>query len=257
MDPSGNADPKRGIREFVVGTGGESLDTIIPSTPNLQASADQYYGVMALGCLGTRAYDPQVSCGPDLRTERLLLRRWRADDLAPFTAMNADREVMEHLPAPLSAAESAALAERIERGFEANGYGLWAVEVPGEADFVGFVGLAPVDRALPFAPSVEVGWRLARAFWGRGIATEAARAAVEYGLRERGLRELVSFTAVGNARSRRVMERLGMHRDPGEDFDHPLLPARSPLRRHVLYRLRDSERRSCGSDTEDTRSHSP
>ncbi len=178
---------------------------------------------------------------PCLRTERLLLRRWRPRDRAPFAAMNADAEVMEHFPAPLSRAQSAAMIERIEACFEHHGYGLWALELPGEAPLIGFAGLSPVDIPVTFAPAVEVGWRLARRFWGRGFVTEAAAAAIAFGFARRGLSEIVSFTAVQNERSRRVMERLGMRRDPAEDFDHPLLADDARLRRHVLYRLRRSD----------------
>ncbi len=178
-----------------------------------------------------------MSQQPELRTERLLLRRWRPEDLEPFAALNADPTVMKFMPTTLSAAESARLIERIEAGFEANGYGLWALELPRQAPCVGFVGLAPVAVELSFAPAVEVGWRLARSLWGRGLATEGASAALAFGFEECGLHEVVSFTAQGNRRSRAVMARLGMHHDPGEDFDHPLLAAGDPLRRHVLYRL--------------------
>jgi RimJ/RimL family protein N-acetyltransferase len=173
----------------------------------------------------------------DLRTERLLLRRWRLSDLPFFAAINADPAVMEFMPATLSAAESAALIERFEACFQDNGFGLWAVEVPGEADCIGFVGLAPVDFDVFFAPAVEVGWRLARSFWGRGLATEGAAAALAFGFEECCLPEVVSFTAEGNRRSRAVMGRLGMRRDTGEDFDHPRLAEGNPLRRHVFYRL--------------------
>lgn len=172
-----------------------------------------------------------------MRTERLILRRWQDGDRRPFAALNADREVMEYLPGMLSRAQSDTLIERIEAGFQTNGYGLWAVELPGEAPFVGFVGLAPVDFDVFFAPAIEVGWRLARPFWGRGLASEGARAALAFGFEECGLGEVVSFTAEGNRRSCAVMERLGMRRDPREDFDHPLLAEDDPLRRHVLYRL--------------------
>jgi RimJ/RimL family protein N-acetyltransferase len=178
-----------------------------------------------------------VTDGPRLRTERLLLRRGLARDRAPFAAMNADVEVMEHFPAPLSSAESTALIERAEACFERCGYGLWAIETAGGARFIGFAGLSPVDIALPFAPAVEIGWRLARPFWGRGFATEAAAAALTFGFTERDLDEIVSFTAVVNARSRGVMERLGMRRDEDGDFDHPLLGEADRLRPHVLYRL--------------------
>jgi len=175
--------------------------------------------------------------GPHLRTERLLLRRWQPSDLAPFAAINADPLVMGYLPAPLSAAESAGLMGRLERWFEARGYGLWAVEIPGEAALIGFVGLTPVDSGMAFAPAVELGWRLARAFWGRGLATEAALETMRFGFDELELPELVACTATGNLRSRRLMERLGMRRDPAEDFEHPQLPAGHPLRAHVLYRI--------------------
>jgi RimJ/RimL family protein N-acetyltransferase len=178
-----------------------------------------------------------VEIGPRLRTERLLLRRWLARDRQPFAAMNADAEVMEHFPAMLSRAESVAMIERTEACFERRGYGLWAIELVAEERFIGFTGLSPVDIPVAFAPAVEIGWRLARPFWGQGFASEAAGAAVTFGFGERDLREIVSFTAMGNARSRKVMERLGMRRDPEEDFDHPLLGEADPLRRHVLYRL--------------------
>jgi RimJ/RimL family protein N-acetyltransferase len=181
---------------------------------------------------------------PRLQTGRLLLRRWRAQDLVPFAAMNADPVVMEHFPSTLSSTESAALAKRIEDCFEQRGYGLWAVEVPGQSPFV---GLWPVRLEVPFAPAVEVGWRLAHDFWGRGYATEAAEAAIAFGFQELGLEEIVSYTAEVNARSRRVMERLGMSHDPTEDFEHPLLPRDSRLRRHVLCRLHRAQSAHSGS----------
>lgn len=190
-----------------------------------------------------------MEIGPELRTERLLLRRWLARDHGPFAAINADAEVMEHFPATLSRAESVAMIERTEACFERRGYGLWAIEIPGEARFIGFAGLSPVDLPVPFAPAVEVGWRLGHPFWGRGFASEAAEAVVAFGFRERGLREIVSFTAVGNYRSRRVMERLGMRRDAREDFDHPLLGEADRLRRHVLYRLDAASWHSAAAET--------
>ena len=174
---------------------------------------------------------------PELRTSRLLLRRWRDDDREPFAALNADPLVMEHFPAPLRRDESNALVDRIERGLDERGWGLWAVEVPGTAAFVGFVGLNPAMFDAPFTPAVEVGWRLARDHWGHGYATEGARAALGFGFETLALDEIVSFTTHGNARSRRVMERLGMRHDPADDFDNPNLPEGSPLRPHVLYRL--------------------
>jgi RimJ/RimL family protein N-acetyltransferase len=173
---------------------------------------------------------------PSIRTPRLLLRPWRDEDLPAFAALNADPKVMEFFPKPLDRAESDALAARIRDHFARRGFGLWAVEVPGIADFIGFVGLAVPGFEAHFTPCVEVGWRLAREHWGRGCATEAARAALEFGFLRLGLDEIVSYTVPANRRSRGVMERLGMTRAPADDFDHPLLPEGHPLRRHVLYR---------------------
>ena len=173
-----------------------------------------------------------------LRTERLILRSWRPADREPFAALNADAAVMEHFPSPLGREESDAFADRIGAQLNERGWGLWAVQVDGGADFIGFVGLHEASFDAPFTPAVEVGWRLDRAHWGRGYATEAARAAVAFGFGELGLDEIVSFTVPANRRSRAVMERLGMRRDPADDFDHPGIPAGHPLRRHVLYRLR-------------------
>ncbi len=172
-----------------------------------------------------------------LRTERLVLRGWRAEDRAPFAALNADPEVMEFLPWSLTARQSDALADRIEAHFAEHDFGLYAVELPGEVPFAGFVGLSVPSFEAAFMPCVEIGWRLSRETWGRGIATEAARAAAADGFGRVGLDEIVSFTAASNHRSRAVMERIGMRRDPAEDFDHPSLEAGHPLRRHVLYRL--------------------
>lgn len=172
-----------------------------------------------------------------LTTPRLILRRWRAADREPFAAINADPEVMEHFPAPLDRGESDALIARIESGFEANGFGLWALELRGSGELIGFTGIAVPEIEAHFTPAVEVGWRLARGAWGNGYATEAGRAALAYGFGEVDLEEIVSFAAVDNLRSRKVMERLGMTHDSGDDFDHPALPEGHPLRRHVLYRI--------------------
>lgn len=176
--------------------------------------------------------------GPVLTSERLILRPWREEDLAPFAAMNADPEVMRHFPATLSRTESDALVGRVRLHFSTRGFGLWAVEVPGVTSFAGFVGLAVPRFAAHFMPCVEIGWRLARAYWGKGYATEGARAALAFGFGTLKLAEIVSFTVAANHASRRVMERLGMRRDPADDFDHPTIAAGNPLRRHVLYRLR-------------------
>ena len=182
-----------------------------------------------------------------LTTKRLQLRLWRDEDLAAFAALNADPRVMRHLPKRLNRAESDAGAQRIKEHFSRYGFGLWAVEVIGIADFIGFTGLAVPRFEAPCTPCVEISWRLAHAFWGFGYATEAACAARDYGFGPLGLEQIVSFTVPHNQRSRRVMERLGMTHAPGEDFEHPLLPAGHPLRPHVLYRLAlgAALRRSC------------
>jgi RimJ/RimL family protein N-acetyltransferase len=144
---------------------------------------------------------------------------------------------MEYFLKTLSRAESDGFVDRIEDVFEKHGFGLWAVEVADAAQFIGFVGLNVPNFAAPFMPAVEVGWRLDRAFWGKGYATEGAQAALTFGFETVGLHEIVSFTAPANARSRRVMERLGMTHNPADDFDHPRMPEGHKLRRHVLYRL--------------------
>ncbi|MBI2895806.1 MAG: GNAT family N-acetyltransferase [Deltaproteobacteria bacterium] len=180
----------------------------------------------------------------EIRTARLLLRPWRDGDLEQFAAMNADPRVMEHFPSVLSRSESDAAAGRIRSHFEAHGYGLWAIEVPGVADFIGFAGLSRPTFEAHFTPCVEVGWRLAAAHWFHGYATEAARAALRWGFVAHGLAEIVSMTVPANRRSRRVMEKLGMRHDPSDDFDHPRLPEGHGLRRHVLYRLTCAEWRA-------------
>jgi RimJ/RimL family protein N-acetyltransferase len=177
-----------------------------------------------------------MTSAPTIHTLRLHLRLWRDEDLPAFAALNADPRVMAFLPKPLDRAESDARAARIRDHFARHGFGLWAVEVPGVTDFIGFVGLSVPDFETRFTPCVEVGWRLAHEHWGKGYATEAARAALDFGFRRLALDEIVSYTVPANRRSRGVMERIGMTRTPADDFDHPALPERHPLRRHVLYR---------------------
>lgn len=179
-----------------------------------------------------------MSLPREIRTDRLLLRRWRPEDRATFAAMNADPRVAEFLLRTLTPEESDALVARIEAHFERRGFGAWALEAPGVAPFLGFVGLVAPSFEARFTPCVEVGWRLAFEHWGRGYATEAARAAVAAGFFGFGLEEIVSFTVPANHRSRRVMERIGMTHDPADDFDHPAVPEGHPLRRHLLYRIR-------------------
>ncbi|MCC3771595.1 GNAT family N-acetyltransferase [Streptomyces sp. UNOC14_S4] len=176
---------------------------------------------------------------PELRTDRLLLRRWRESDLEPWAAMNADPAVREHLGAPLTREQSDASVARFQDDFDERGYGWWAVEVRATGEFIGFAGLDEVEDDMPFT-GVEVGWRLARPFWGHGYATEAGRAALAFGFGTLGLPGILAVTTVGNLRSQAVMRRLGMTRDPAEDFDDPTVPE-GPLRRNVVYRISRGE----------------
>lgn len=178
-----------------------------------------------------------ATAAPTLATERLVLRPWREADRAPFAALCADPRVMRFLGRPLTREASDALVDRFAAQFAERGFGPWAVEAPGVAELVGCVGLSVPRFDAPFTPCVELVWRLAAAHWGRGYATEAARAALRFGFETAGLAEVVSFTTRDNHASRAVMERLGMARDPREDFDHPALGPDDPLRPHVLYRL--------------------
>lgn len=176
-----------------------------------------------------------------IKTTRLILRPWRKEDLEPFADLNADAKVMEYFPSTLSRKESDDLANRISSKLEEQEWGLWAVSVPGIVDFIGFIGLAEPSFDAHFTPAVEVGWRLAFDHWGKGYATEGAKAILEHGFKTLNLNEIVSFTAVQNMRSRRIMEKIGMHHDPKDDFDHPKLPEDHSLRRHVLYRINHSQ----------------
>lgn len=173
----------------------------------------------------------------ELSTERLTLRLWRPSDDEPFAAMNADPRVREHYPGVLSREESDASAARIRAHFGRHGFGLWAIEAKSAPGFLGYAGIMHPSFAAPCGPCVEIGWRLACAEWGKGYATEAARAIVAIAFERTSLEEIVSFATVGNVRSQRVMQKLGMTRDPAEDFDHPLLGGHR-LARHVLYRLK-------------------
>jgi RimJ/RimL family protein N-acetyltransferase len=172
-----------------------------------------------------------------LRTERLILRQWRDADLEPLAAMSADPEVMALLPGPIDRARAEAAVARWSEHIAEHGFGFWALEAPGLADFIGIAGLAPIRYQAHFTPAVEIGWRLARPHWGRGYATEAARAALEFGFGRLDLAEITANTTPMNHRSRAVMARLGMRRNVRDDFDHPLVPEGNRLRRHVLYRL--------------------
>lgn len=173
-----------------------------------------------------------------IETPRLILRRWVESDLEPFAAMNADPRVMEYYPATLSRAESDEVAGRIRRHFDEHGYGMWAVELPSVTPFAGFIGLAIPRFEAHFTPCVEIGWRLAAEYWGRGYATEGAVAVLKYAFETLGLDEVVAMTAEINVPSRRVMEKLGMTHTPADDFEHPLVPEGHRLGRCVLYRAR-------------------
>jgi RimJ/RimL family protein N-acetyltransferase len=170
-----------------------------------------------------------------ISTERLLLRRWKAEDFEPFCAMNADAEVMRHFPSTLTREQTAAGLKRAEAHFDRYGWGLFAAEY--EEKFIGYVGLFHVPFEAHFTPAVEIGWRLAREYWNRGLATEGAKACLEFGFSQLGLEEIVAFTVPGNGASRRVMEKIGMRHDPQGGFEHPRVAPGHPLRWHVLYRI--------------------
>lgn len=172
-----------------------------------------------------------------IKTERLILRPWKKEDFEPFAQLNADPKVMEYFLSVSTREESDQLANRIYNTFQEQEWGLWAASIPHEADFIGFIGLAQVNFEASFTPAIEVGWRLAHRYWGKGYASEGAKAAIEYGFKTLGLDDIVSFTPVENMRSRRVMEKIGMYHDEQGDFDHPRLPVGHKLRRHVLYRI--------------------
>lgn len=171
----------------------------------------------------------------EVETERLYLRQWRPEDREPFAALNADPKVTRFLPAVLDRTASDAMADRLQSLIAGRGWGLWAVETKADGCFIGFVGLHVPAPGLPFSPCVEVGWRLAAEYWGRGYATEAARESLRVGFEMLDMPEIVAFDPVGNIRSRALMERLGMR--PDGTFEHPRMPEGSPLRPHYLYRM--------------------
>ncbi len=183
----------------------------------------------------------QTTAMTTLTTPRLILRPWRTEDLTPFAAMNADPEVRRYFGTTLTREQSDASVQRFQDHVHANGFGFWAIEVVGGPPFIGFTGLKHVTFPAPFTPTIEIGWRLDRAHWGQGYATEAATAALHAGFTQFRLPEIVAFAASANLASRRVMERIGMRHDPRDDFDHPDVPP-GPLQRHVLYRIASNSR---------------
>jgi RimJ/RimL family protein N-acetyltransferase len=175
----------------------------------------------------------------EVRTDRLLMRRWRDSDRDPFAALNGDPETLKFFPATLDRAASDAYADRIEEHFEQQGFGLWALEVNGTGEFIGFTGLSPMQDDVPGAGGMEIGWRLLRHAWHQGYATEAARAALAVAFDGAGLAEIWSMTAVLNEPSQAVMRRIGM--TEVARFEHPRIAAGDPLRPHVTYRLARTE----------------
>lgn len=170
-----------------------------------------------------------------LQGPRVRLRQWEARDCEPFAQLNADPVAMEFFPSTLTREESDRLVDRLRTAIDADAWGFWCLEIDGSC--AGFTGLNIPNFEAPFLPAIEIGWRMLPRYWGRGYASEAARLALAYGFDVLGAAEIVAFTAVGNARSRAVMERIGMHHDAAGDFDHPRVAAGHALRRHVLYRI--------------------
>lgn len=179
-----------------------------------------------------------------IKTERLILRPWCSKDFDPFAKLNADPKVREYFPGLLNRQESDTSINLFSDHIKKFGWGFWAASLIQTGEFIGFIGLEDVSFVAPFnklTPVVEIGWRLAFNHWGKGYATEGALASLEYGFNQLDLNEIVSFTTVANQRSRHVMEKIGMHRNFEDDFDHPKLPKDHPLKRHVLYRLKKCE----------------
>ncbi len=174
-----------------------------------------------------------------VKTKRLILRPWNETDLEPFAQLNADPRVREFFFSLLNRQESDQTVKLFSDHIDRCGWGFWAASLIETDEFIGFIGLEDVNFQAHFShsPSVEIGWRLAYDYWGKGYATEGARATLQYGFDELKLKEIVSFTAVQNQRSRNVMEKIGMHHDPKDDFDHPRIPVGHPIQRQVLYRL--------------------
>lgn len=178
---------------------------------------------------------------PIIKTERLFLRQWKVEDLEPFAQLNADTRVREYFPSILSKEESDASVKIMSEHIEKCGWGFWAASLIETGEFIGFIGLEDVHFSAPFnqfKPAVEIGWRLAFNHWGKGYATEGAKAVLQYGFNILNLEEIVSFTAVQNMRSRHVMEKIGMCRDEFDDFDHPNVTDDHPLKKHVLYKIK-------------------
>jgi 3-dehydroquinate dehydratase/shikimate dehydrogenase len=176
-----------------------------------------------------------------IQTARLILRKWREEDLQAFAEMNADPIVREFFPSTLNKDESDQLALNIIKDINEQGWGFWALSTKDSDDFIGFIGLSKPTFQAHFTPTVEIGWRLAHHFWGKGYGTEGALAVLKYAFETLHLPEVTSFTAVQNVRSQKIMKKIGLHHDPVDNFDHPLLADGHWLKRHVLYRLTKEE----------------
>ena len=172
-----------------------------------------------------------------LETDRLILRSWRESDLAPMLAINQDPKVCEYFPEIGNRDSTLVLIDRIIKHDEEHGYSLYAVEVKATNEMIGFIGLMTPSFEAHFTPAIEIGWRLSSNHWNKGYATEGAKAVLRHAFTELNLDGVVSFTAVNNLASRRVMEKIGLKHNSKDDFDHPKLVEDSPLKRHVLYRL--------------------
>jgi RimJ/RimL family protein N-acetyltransferase len=174
---------------------------------------------------------------PTLQTGRLILREWRDDDVAPFSAMSTNPLVMQYLTKLPDRSAIERWVDDVRAHFRRHGFGLWAIEIPGIAPFVGFTGLTVVPYEAHFTPAIEVAWRLSPEYWRKGLVAEAATTALNVGFRSLEFQEIMANAAINNSASIRVMERLGMNRNPDDDFDHPLKPPQDPLRRQVLFRI--------------------
>ena len=194
----------------------------------------------ALDTVSTFGGEDQRHSRRMLKTDRLLLRQWTEDDFLPFSEMCSDKEVMEYFPKLQTKDESYKMGEKILALINERGWGFWAVEIPNQYKFIGFVGLhSPTDK-MPFSPCIEIGWRLSKQHWGKGYATEAAKEALKFAFTQLNLNEVVSFTTLANERSKSVMQNIGMH-DSHQNFMHPDIEASHPQSEHVLFRIRRSE----------------
>jgi 3-dehydroquinate dehydratase/shikimate dehydrogenase len=176
-----------------------------------------------------------------ITTERLILRPWKDEDLIPYAVMNADPRVREFFPSILTGEQSDAEVRHFRATYDRDGFCMFAAELKATGQFAGFVGLQTMNFVAPFVaqPAVEIGWRLSRVHWGKGLATEGARGVIQYAFGTLKLRQLVAITVPANLRSRRVMEKIGMKHHPELDFDHPRIAEGHPLRAHVLYALKN------------------